>query len=243
MLNFMMTIIAHQGNASEAPENTLPAFRQAIDLNVDFVECDIQLSKDGIPVLLHDGTLGRTTDIQTDASVDTLTLEEIKNLDAGSWFHQDFAGEPIPALEELLALPRPSSGLMLDIKEETYNDGKLLTAILDVLARYPQKLPLLFGTLNPHILRDLQDQFPPARLIATIETEQDWKAFQPIKVHTCALDYHIATPDRIAQLHKSGNAVWAWTVDDPKVFQKLQLMKIEGIITNAPKAARKWARQ
>src|SRR5271156_1995633 len=95
-----MLLIAHRGASGHAPENTLAAFRKAIAQGVAFIETDLQLTRDTHLVAIHDDTVNRTTNGQ--GAVHDLSLEEIRKLDAGSWFGSEFAGERIPTLEEIL---------------------------------------------------------------------------------------------------------------------------------------------
>ncbi|MGJ0203390.1 glycerophosphodiester phosphodiesterase family protein [Leucobacter sp. gxy201] len=94
-------IIAHRGAAAVAPENTLAAARAGIAQGVEFLEVDAQLTADGVPVLMHDPTVERTTNGW--GPIAQLTLAEVKTLDAGGWFSAEFAGEPVPTLEEFAA--------------------------------------------------------------------------------------------------------------------------------------------
>ena len=107
-------LIAHRGNSSPSPENTRLAIEQAISLGVDMVEVDVRLSRDGVPVLIHNKTLRQTTN--GSGRVAKHTLAELKLLDAGSWKGPQFAGEPLLTLYESLELARHRVGLNLDLK-------------------------------------------------------------------------------------------------------------------------------
>ena len=100
--NTELLTVAHRGASKFAPENTLPAIQIAIDLGMDYVELDIRHTSDGIPVLMHDSTIDRTT--SGSGRIDATSLAELRKLDAGSWFHAEFAGTPVPTLEEALEL-------------------------------------------------------------------------------------------------------------------------------------------
>src|SRR3954447_15867557 len=95
-------VCGHRGASGHAPENTLVAFRRAKELGATWIEFDVQLSADGIPIILHDDTLERTTNLGQQLRPTELTLAQLKDLDAGSWFSPEFAGEKIPTLEEVL---------------------------------------------------------------------------------------------------------------------------------------------
>ena len=98
----MSIVCGHRGACGYAPENTFAAFKLALEQGAKWIEFDVQLSRDGVPVILHDDTLERTTDRGGPRAPAELSLSELKELDAGSWFSQDYAGERIPTLDEVL---------------------------------------------------------------------------------------------------------------------------------------------
>ena len=108
-----MDIFAHRGARAYAPENTLSAFQKARAMHADGIELDVQLTKDGVPVICHDHSVNRTSNGQ--GWLKDYTLAEIKQFDFGSWFHSDFSGETIPSLEEFLCW-FASTGMRLNIE-------------------------------------------------------------------------------------------------------------------------------
>jgi len=123
--------IAHRGAKGEAPENTLAAFRLGVDQGCDAIELDIHLSKDGELIVIHDATLDRTTDMT--GRVHELTVEEIKQADAGRWFHESFAGERVPLLEEVFDAVPPHIMINVEIKD-SYG-RKLEQALVELMKR------------------------------------------------------------------------------------------------------------
>ncbi len=131
--------IAHRGASAYAPEHTLPAYRLALEMGADYVEQDLQLTRDGRLVCLHDTTLERTTDVEEvfpdrSVTVETadgprrvwpvaaFTLDEVRQLDAGSWFSAEFAGARVPTLQEAIDLVQGNAGLYMETKDpETYD--------------------------------------------------------------------------------------------------------------------------
>lgn len=126
-------LIAHRGASAYAPEHTLPAYRMGLEMGADFIEPDLQITRDGVLIALHDETLERTTDVETvfpdryreeEGGAGTVrrwyavdfTLEEIRRLDAGSWFQQEFAGARIPTFREVLELARGRAGVYPETK-------------------------------------------------------------------------------------------------------------------------------
>ncbi|MCS7313960.1 MAG: glycerophosphodiester phosphodiesterase family protein [Bryobacterales bacterium] len=118
-------VVAHRGASRYAPENTLAAFRKAIELGADLIEFDVRETKDGHLVIMHDDTVDRTTD--GEGRVSDLTLEQIKKLDAGSWFGPQFKGERVPTLEE--ALGTIKGGAMPDVDFKAGTPEKLVAAV------------------------------------------------------------------------------------------------------------------
>lgn len=153
-----IAVVAHRGLVKGFPENTLIAYRQALKLGVDFIEVDLRMTQDRIPIIIHDDSVDRTTDGQ--GEVKTFTLSELKRLDAGRIAGSKFAGEQIPAFEEVLALIMPLGGkLLLDIKSGRNLDCQEVVRLLEqqnaiknvvVGARSVEDIRL-FRSLNPDI--------------------------------------------------------------------------------------------
>ncbi|GGS88920.1 glycerophosphoryl diester phosphodiesterase [Streptomyces griseoviridis] len=134
-------VVAHRGAPRDAPEETLASYRTALAQGADVLEGDVQLTADGEPVLLHDDTPARTTDVaevfpdRADARVGAFTLAEIGRLDAGSWHREEFAGARVPTVEELLRLNRGRAGLTLELKSPAYSPG-VAGKLAALLGRY-----------------------------------------------------------------------------------------------------------
>jgi glycerophosphoryl diester phosphodiesterase len=123
-LKHPIAVIGHRGGRAIAPENTLAAFRKAIELGADYVEIDVRTTKDGQLVIMHDGTVDRTTNGK--GAVSSFTLAEIKKLDAGSKFSSQYANEPVPTFDETLSLCKGKVHIYLDFKEANVNKTLLV---------------------------------------------------------------------------------------------------------------------
>ena len=231
--------IAHRGASGRghSPENTLSAFKEAINIGSDCVECDVHCTKDGQVVIIHDGTLNRTTDKK--GAVADMTLEEIKEADAGSWFSSSFVGERIPTLRELLDLAKGKVITVIEIKPENITDKVIqeiekADAVNEVILQsfYPKAVKAV-QELNPNIPRALliSGQLPVIRISSIIGLID-----QTLEVGTSTLNlqYKIITPNLIKEAHKRGMNVWAWTVDDESDMKELIAMGINGITSNYP---------
>lgn len=229
----MPLLIAHRGASSLAPENTISSIQLAINLNVNFVEIDIHLSKDNIPVVIHDPTTQRTTNSQSPSLIHNLTLKEIQSLDAGSWFHNNFSGEKIPSLHDVLSLDFKSTGLMIEIKESPTPPSKIVSILLNTLSLHKNLPPLKIGSLSPDIVLEIQKQSPNFA-IGIIENNQSLHLFK--NLHCLAIWYPLINPMLIKNLHENNTLVWAFTVDNPQIAQFLLSINTDGIITNNPQA-------
>lgn len=154
-------IVAHRGGMADRPENTLPAFERAVVLGADILELDIRTSADGVLFILHDSRVDRTTDGSGRAG--DLTFEELRDLDAGSWFGEKYAGEKIPSFAEALEWGRDRTTLLLDLKELTgeYNE----TVAAEVL-EHSRPEAVVIGVRTPEQARHFRELLPEARQLA-----------------------------------------------------------------------------
>lgn len=150
-------IIAHRGAKGEAPENTLAAFRLGIEQGCDAIELDVHLSKDGEIIVCHDPTLDRTTDMQ--GTIREMTVRELKQADAGSWFHPSFKGERIPLLEEVLDLV--PAGMMINIEIKESYDREMEPALLKLIERKGRLQDVIISSFyhkSLHYLKQLEPE-------------------------------------------------------------------------------------
>lgn len=233
-------IIAHRGDSGAAPENTLAAFREALRIGADGVEFDVQRASDGIPVVIHDHTLERTT--TGSGAVAAHTARELASLDAGAWFGADFAGEGVPTLEQVLELLGPSGmALHLELKTGEQPDPELVEAALHALARAETFLPGLTGRLvissfqhkNLEAVRRLEPRIACAALVG----DNDPRPWDTARALGCAgVHPPVGVVDAalVRSAHGAGLAVRPWTVDDPEAAARLLGWGVDGIITNQP---------
>lgn len=152
-------VVAHRGASAAAPENTLAAVTAAVARGADAVEVDVQSSRDGVPVIVHDFDLARTTDVRklrpdrANAPVSAFTYAEIRSLDAGSWFGPAYAGERVPTLEQVLEALRPSgTGLLLELKNPTSNPH-LVAQVAEVLGCFSYGVDVTVQSFDGEALR------------------------------------------------------------------------------------------
>jgi glycerophosphoryl diester phosphodiesterase len=220
-----------------APENTLAAFENAVQLGVDMLEIDVHATRDGQVVVLHDTTLDRTTD--GTGIVAELSSAEVRQADAGSWFAADYTGERVPLLEEVLDLARHRALVLIEIKADFITER-----ILQIIATVAATEHVVLQSFNPATVERvklLAPGLPTALLIGQLPTT-------PSRVHARRLvqqvlqvganalaSWHATlTPPFLEEMRKRGVAVWAWTVDEDIVMRDLAMMGVQGIITSCP---------
>lgn len=235
------TIIAHRGASAEAPENTLSSFRTAISLGVDFVEFDVRLCKDGIPILFHDPTLARITRVRYAPHLHKMQLVHIRKVDAGFHFNESFKGELIPTLEQALNLEWEGTGTMIELKLARELPEKLVKNVFDVMNAV-KKLPpkIVMGSFSLDIISLLLEQQKTSRfpfeVIGIIEKVPMIQAFINLGVKHLALWHRIINPLMIKELNERNITVWTFTVDKTKLAKKLISLSVNGIITNNPRS-------
>jgi glycerophosphoryl diester phosphodiesterase len=230
----MFDVIAHRGASDSAPENTLAAISKAVEIGVDFIEIDVHLSKDGIPVVIHDAMLKRTTNAQVDQRIADMTLKEIKSLDAGNWFDSSFLGESIPTLQEVLELKRDSSNLMIEIKKGPSQIKTIVKSVCELVCQSisHSKGEIVLGSFSLGIIDEIRNQYPHLSLIGIIEDFNMIPFMRSKKLPKLAFWYKLLNPTLIQQLHEEEAKIWAFTVDDLKTAQFLLSIHTDGLITN-----------
>ena len=229
--------IAHRGASAAAPANTLAAFEKAIELGADAVELDVQLSNDGVPVVIHDFAVDTTTD--GSGQVADLTLAQLKQLDAGSTFDPAFAGERIPTLEEVLQYVGNRLLLNIELKTTSLRDNGLEHAAIAQVEQHGLGNRVLLSSFNPFSLRRakrIAPHIPVGLLYAphlSLPLRRAWLAF--LATHEARHPQHtMVDAQYIAWARRRGYRVNVWTVDDPGEMVRLIDLGVDGIITNVP---------
>ncbi len=236
-----MLNLAHRGASAYAPENTLAAFRLALEMGADGVELDVRMTRDGIPIILHDETVDRTTNGH--GRIDEMTLEEVKRLDAGSWFEQRFSGERIPTLAEALSAVGKLGIVNIELKVLFKRIEGLEAAVLAVVEDTGSADRVLFSSFNPLALRtmaQLNPRLPRGLLYAAnlpVYLRRAW--LRPLARPTAVHPKHTMVDARLVRwAHGKGYAVNTWTVDFPAEMKRLAGLGVDMIMTNKPDVLR-----
>jgi glycerophosphoryl diester phosphodiesterase len=223
-------IIAHRGASSAAPENSFEAFMLAADQKADGIELDIQLTANGVPVVMHDWTVDRTTG--GSGLVSNLTLIQIQSLDAGD-------GRPVPTLDQVFELFGPTLLYNIELKEQGWRDRGLAAAVSDRIEGHQLEDNVLVSSFNPFTLRRCRRFLPqriPLALVRSPGLQRysywlvDGQADHP---EACLVDNAYMT-----WANKRGYRVHTWTVDEVTEARRLVALGVHGIITNEPAAIR-----
>ena len=233
-------IIAHRGGAKEVPENTIAALKWALDLNVDCIEIDVRLSKEGIPVVIHDPSAARMIGAVNSPHISRLTLPQIQEFDVGRSFDHTYIGETIPTLIDVLNLNWNKTGLMIEIKKSRHPAKVLVDAVFKTLSMAKKPLPsIVMGSFSVEVIKEVQKH--PRRkefnidMIGIVEKPDMIAHFVKQDIQRLALWYKIITPSLIQPLINKHIDLWSFTVDDVKIAQFLISLGINGIISNVPK--------
>ena len=228
--------IAHRGAGKLAPENTLAAFRVGASHGYRAFECDVKPSADGVPFMLHDSTLERTSSGQGTAS--QLSWSELSRLDAGSWHSLAFAGEPLPGLDRIAAYCI-ADGLALNIEIKPTPGDEVATGrvVAQEVARLwaGRALPPLLSSFRPDALRAAKEadaRWPRALLLDALR--EGWFAeAQALGCVAVVTNHKLMDAAVIAELHAAGLRALVYTVNDAATAQRLLALGIDGIITDA----------
>lgn len=221
-------LVAHRGGASSAPENTCAALLQAIDAGIPMAEIDVQQTRDGVLIVMHDNSFLRTAGLNR--KVWDTDYEVVQILDAGLHFSPHYAGEPVPSLEDMLLLARNRIVLMIELKSSG-NDENLVESTLQLIAACGMEHQCMIASMNLELLKQSKELAP--------EMETVFISSQPLSnvsdlsyVDAYSLKHNILTREFVEQAHEEGKAVYAWTVNSKKAALNSLAMEVDGIITD-----------
>jgi glycerophosphoryl diester phosphodiesterase len=246
--------VAHRGYSAVAPENTLPALAAAILGGATHIEFDVRTTADGVPVLIHDRTVDRTTD--GSGHIWELTLAELRSLDAGSWFSPAYAGVRVPLLSEALDLllppdpgvvPPPTPGderqLLLEIKPPANADE--VEAIMTMVAERGLRDRTIVQSFDPEVVRLVRKVAPEVRRgLLRLRFEADTvplaKELDVVCLNPSVADV-LADPGTVAELAAAGIEVMPWTANDMAQWPALVEAGVAGLITDRTGELTGWA--
>ena len=230
-------VIGHRGAKAYAPENTLSSIHAAADLGVEWVEVDVKLTKDSIPIIFHDEELARCTNAS--GLVKDLDFKDIRELDAGSWYGDSFIGEKIPTLEEVLnAVLERGMGINLEIKPCPGREIETAEVMLDMATRIwpddqPPPLVSSFQHVSLETAYDMMHEWPRGFLID--EYQPNWKELAEfLEAATININGNTSTEDQVDEYISLQKPVLAYTINDPIRARLLQRWGVDSFFADCP---------
>jgi glycerophosphoryl diester phosphodiesterase len=232
-------IFAHRGASRYAPENTMAAFQKALELGADGIELDVQLSKDHVPVVIHDENIKRTTNGK--GFVSEYTVQQLHCFDAGSWFSGQFKGERIPTLEEVLLWIQPTPLLLnIELKNTILPYHGMERLVYDLVEAYNMMDRVIYSSFNHYSLRELQ-RIHRKNEIAPLYSSglyEPWDYVRRCNAKSAHPHWRTLTTSIIRNFKKHGIKLRPYTVNDQKRMRFFFDNQIEAIITDVPDVAK-----
>lgn len=233
-------VIGHAAGAGEAPANTLAGVEACLDAGAEAIEIDVQLCADGVPVLMHDETVDRTTNLK--GRVRRLTVDELAEADAGE-------GEHVPTLDEVFELVNGQMAVFCELKAtagDERQDSRLVAAVIEAIVRFGAWDWTGIHSFRRDMVREAREQetrisaaiiSPPVRGGAV---EQLLGAALKRNAQAISLQHSCIQRDVIVRAKQRQLTVWAWTPDEAEDWERLMEAGVDGIITNVPSQLRAW---
>ena len=221
-------ITAHRGGAREAPENTMAAFKKAIAEGADWIELDVQQTSDGVLMVMHDSNLKRTTGL--DKNFWEVTYDEIKELDNGSWFGSEFAGEPIPTLEEVLSFCKGKIKLNIEVKPDGHGID-LERKTVELVNQRNMKDEVAIASIAYESLEKVKQIDPTMPTLFNMTLA--YGTLPDIEhVDIFSVDEFFVTQEMVHEVRRANKTIYAWTVNDPTNMARLVEYGIDGLVTD-----------
>ncbi|MEL6256008.1 MAG: glycerophosphodiester phosphodiesterase family protein [Bacteroidota bacterium] len=243
--NYSPKIVAHRGASAIAPENTFPAIEKAVEIGVDGIEIDVHMTKDGQIVLIHDSDVSRTTDGV--GEIKDLTMQELEDLDAGSWKGEVFKGTKIPTLAEVLSYLKGKCTLFLEVKKG--KDGRyagLEEEVIRLLNLYQMKEQTIIMSFQSETLKKFYELDPGLRLHKLLIGEliphilyhdgsfQWGDVNQLYFASSTNLNHHFLNPRMLLRSARAEKTNFIYTINEETDMMKAMELGVDGIITNYP---------
>ena len=238
-------VIAHRGASFDAPENTMPAFKRAHLLKADMIELDVLLTRDSIPVVLHDDTLDRTTN--GNGQVSEMFFRELQELDAGQWFSEDFRDTRIPSLQTVLRWAKDKIALNIEIKGKNQGSGQLTgieEAVLGLVDQYEMREHVVISSFSCGAIKRVKEISPDAATAYLISeyrygTPRDYERMINCRADGLNLKARQMNKDLMEILKKNETPAWVYTVNREMIMRDAIESGVTGIFTDRPDLLRR----
>ncbi|SOC40800.1 glycerophosphodiester phosphodiesterase [Salinicoccus kekensis] len=232
--------VAHRGASGYTPENTMAAFDRAFEMKADFIEIDVHMSADGEVVAIHDLMVDRTTD--GSGRVNDFTLEELRQLDAGSWFGPEFAGAQIPTLDEILDAYRGKIGILIEIKDPSAHPG-IEAAVAEALAERNMDKPnngkIIVQSFDHGSVAHFNSLLPNVPTGVLVGNLTDGISDEALAQFATYADYfnpnhRMVDENLVERVHAHGLKIAPYTINDQTRVNELIDNGVDGIISDFP---------
>ncbi|MGX4599983.1 glycerophosphoryl diester phosphodiesterase membrane domain-containing protein [Faecalimicrobium sp. JNUCC 81] len=225
------TAVSHRVGGTFAPENTLVAFNEAFNSQAEYAEIDVQETKDGELIIIHDSNFKRTTGI--DKNVWDVNYKEVKNYDAGSYFDYSYKGEKIPTLEDVIKYTRGKIKLVIEIKIHGHEKGDIEKTVIDLIKKYQIENQCIIASMDKNVLKKvkkLDSNITTCYLTAIAYGNfYNWDY-----VNIYGIESTFVNQEIIDNIHKAGKKVFAWTINNQDIMEKMIDLDVDSIITDNP---------
>lgn len=230
-LFYNTTATAHRGGNVSAPENTLAAFKEAILAQVEYIETDVQETKDGELILIHDSNFKRTTGV--DKNVWEVDYEEVKNYDAGNYMNLGYTGAKIPTLDEAIKYVRGRCKLLIEIKLNGHESPDIIDKVISVIKKNRAENQCVIASMDKEVLKkvkEIDSNFLTCYLTAL--AYGDIYTFEYVDIY--GIESTFITKGLIKNIHDKGKQIFVWTVNDQDMMSKMIDLNVDSIITDNP---------
>jgi len=227
-------IVAHRGGSLLTPENTLAAFKNAMNSGAAWIELDVHQTADKVTVVIHDNTLNRTTNGK--GHVDKISFEEIRTYDAGIKFSEKFTSEKVPTLDETMALVDGKCNLLIEIKKPDAS-GEIEKDVVSLIQKHKAYAWCVVQSFNYHSVLKVHQLDPEIKTallylkpdLHEIKNNKEMNFLSGINIY-----HRFAGKKTIEKIHDLNKTVFVWTVNHPKRIQKMIENGVDGIMTDDP---------
>ena len=227
-------ITAHRGSSLKAPENTIAAFQKAIDDMADYIELDVQQTSDGAIIVMHDPNVYRTTGVNS--YVWQMTLEQVKRLDAGTFFSQQYAGEKVPTLDEVIKLVKGKTKLNIEIKPSGH-DTDLTEDVVNIINVNNFNKDCVITSFDYSTLRKVKEIDKDIE-VGYILSVAYGNFYNMDDIDFFSVNASFLSKITVDAIHNAGKQVHAWTVDNTVSIKNLANKGVDNIITDVPITAK-----
>lgn len=224
-------VTAHRGASAIAPENTMASVIKAVELKADFIEIDVQETKDGKIVLLHDVSLKRTAGVKK--NIASINFDELKSYEVGKWFDDSYFGEHIPSLEEVIESVKGKAKLNIELKSSRFQ-FRLAERVLEIVKSLDFINDCIVTSFDFVLINKIKILCPELKAGYIVSLFSRFMDFNLPDVDLIAVHKKLATKSFIEKITALGKEIYVWTVDDENEMNRFINLNVDGIITNDP---------